>query len=688
MDDLLIIEAINHRLNDRFPVTYNNYLIGGYINMPSSRMGHPGELSFGYSWVHPYSIFSARCQFLNHLEITGNYRVFHGIEDKKLSKHGFGDLSDKGVNFKWAIWTPEESEYHLPGFAIGMEDILGTKAFNSTYFVLTHIFKCVNLELSFGYGMKRLKRWFGGVLWMPWRESCSFLRDIAFVAEWDATDYKNPKHEHHPDGRKRHGYINYGIKYRLWEMIDFSVSYVRGHKFSGSISAFYNFGETEGFLPKYEDPTPYLSPSVTEPIGRLRPEDALMTDLIYAFAEQGFTIHEGWLLADDEGERVLRLVIRNDRYYRETDIRHRIHHLLTYLTPSDISEVIVVMEEEDLLIHEYCYHWTELGRFHCRQMSIYEMDLLTPRREVSCLNPYNGRKLFALDDFEWELDISPKMKTLFGSSRGKFKFGAGINVGLSGYWRKIYYSFQLGYMPFITFSHCSDMDMLNPSQLLNVHSDALNYYKQKCVTIDELYIQRNWNLGYAGVCKGWFSRLSVGYFTQEYAGVAGELLYAPAHTCWAIGFEADGLRKRTVRGLGLSPVVRKLDGYKPTWRKFWGSQFFMDLYYDWKCAHIKFKVSAGQFLARDLGARLQVCRYFRSGLQVGLWYTWTDAHDVINCKTYHDMGVFVSMPLDILYPHRSRSVWQYWMSAWLRDCGYRTCTGTGLYDIIQALRHD
>jgi len=49
MRDLLMVDAINKRINDRFPVMYNHLLLGGYFNMPSSRMGTEGEIGLGYA---------------------------------------------------------------------------------------------------------------------------------------------------------------------------------------------------------------------------------------------------------------------------------------------------------------------------------------------------------------------------------------------------------------------------------------------------------------------------------------------------------------------------------------------------------------------------------------------------------------------------------------------------------------
>ena len=38
-DDLLLVDCLNEQIDDRLPVIYNNLLYGGYINMPSARMG-------------------------------------------------------------------------------------------------------------------------------------------------------------------------------------------------------------------------------------------------------------------------------------------------------------------------------------------------------------------------------------------------------------------------------------------------------------------------------------------------------------------------------------------------------------------------------------------------------------------------------------------------------------------------
>lgn len=167
MEDLLIVNYWNQRLNEKFPVTYNHLLQGGYFSMPSARMGDEGEIGGGYGYVPPYILYNARFQLVDFLEISGNYRIFKGVEDPILTHMGFGDFSDKGANLKLSLFSAEATHYSLPGLAIGLEDFIGTKAFRAYYIVLTKVFLNYNLEISLGYGGNRIDKWFGGMIWIP-----------------------------------------------------------------------------------------------------------------------------------------------------------------------------------------------------------------------------------------------------------------------------------------------------------------------------------------------------------------------------------------------------------------------------------------------------------------------------------------------------------------------------------------
>jgi len=681
--DLLTVREIDRCLNDRMPVSYSFYLNGGYFVMPSARMGPGGTFTIGYCDVPPYRSYNLGLQVHDHLEVTGNYRIFCGVDDPVLTPLGFGDFSDKGANLRVALLLPEDSDYKLPGMVIGLEDFVGTRSFAAKYIVLTQVFRQYNAEASIGIGHDRLRGLFGGVLWMPFRRSSNaFVKGISLVAEYDATDYENPAKEKHPDGRVKKSPINYGLKYRLWNTLDFSVAKIRGDEIAWSGALTCNFGSMKSFIPKIGEALPYRAPVNTQPLGVLRSEDVMIQDFLYAMREQGFTLLEGWLSVNECNKKIVRLKVYNNKYAVECDQRDRLTHLVAYLTPSDIDEVIVVIESEGFSVQEYHFCVRHLERYRACKIGEYELAILSPLCEVSCPDPWTDRLLFRQRQPLWNVYARPDYNTIFGSARGKFKYTLGVAAGVDGFlWGDIYYSAEVSYQFFSDIDDVGDVDRLNPSQIVNVRTDLFRYLKENRLILEEMYLQKNCNLG-----QGWYGRLSGGYYEIAYGGVALELLYYPVWSQLALGMEVAWLKKREYSGLGFTNTVRKLEGFVPTYRSFNPWQAFLDLYYDWNWAQLDVKTSFGRFLAGDKGARLEVGKYFCSGLRLYFWYARTDAGDVLNGKRYDEKGAGFSMPLDMFYTSHSRRRWGYGMSAWLRDVAVRIRTGRGLYRLIHELR--
>lgn len=682
MRDLMIVDQVNCCLCDRMPVTYNFIMGAGYFNMHSARMSNEGSFKVGFASVPPYYNLSLGAQPFSHLETTLSYRIYRGIDDPILSPLGFGDLSDRGINVKFALALPEDSNYLLPGVAIGADDFLGTKGFKSLYIVATQVWPRYNFEFSLGFGTERLKGMFGGVLWMPLRQSCNpYLSPIALSAEYDATDYGNPLAERHPAGRDFTHRINFGLKYRLWDYFDFTVAQVRGKAFAWSVSTEVELGAPYRLIPLLDDPTPYCAPVITEPIGCLRTETVLAEDLVYSFRHQGFDVWDITLSETCCGEQELRLKVSTDRWMYECLVFQRIQDLVLSLTPSNIDVVVVTVETRGFPVQEYRFRQDFLANARCKEISRCELALLT-REDEACVPNCCGQQLLYKRHHPWaNLYAAPKMRYLFGSSQGKFKYALGVTVGCDGFlFDQLFYRFQLGYIGASSIPN-SHQDVLNPSQLMNVHTDILTYYQQRSITVDEALLQKNMNLG-----KGLYSRFSTGLFSQFYGGFAGEFLYYPVGSCWAVGVEYAKVYKRDVKGVGFRRTIRKLDGQTPTWIKFNGYQYFLDGYYIWDSANIDLRVSLGRFLAGDNGARFEVGRSYASGLRIWAWYTYTDGHDHINGHLYFDQGVGFSMPIDAFLTHSSTERWGEAISAWLRDVGYRTETGDGLFDLIHNLR--
>ncbi|MBI5274540.1 MAG: YjbH domain-containing protein, partial [Chlamydiales bacterium] len=152
------------------------------------------------------------------------------------------------------------------------------------------------------------------------------------------------------------------------------------------------------------------------------------------------------------------------------------------------------------------------------------------------------------------------------------------------------------------------------------------------------------------------------------------------------GLQAATVLKRNYTGLGFQTKVRRLNGFAPEYEKYVGLQYFFDIYYDVKPIDMDVHIQIGQFLAKDKGARFEVTKYFPSGLRFSIWYTLTNASDMVNGSVHHDKGIAFTIPFDVFLSKSSRNMIGYAMAAWLRDAGATAATGKPLFPTIESNR--
>jgi len=679
--DLEKVRQIDCAIDDHLPLIINYQLQGGYFTMPSARTYKAGVFGSSFAYVPPYRIWSLGFQFFDHIETTGNYWVFNGQE--AFQGMGFGDDAERSANAKFILLRKEDGFPFLPDFAIGWNDFFGTCRFSSFYAVATKEFLKYNFEATLGWGKGRIKGFFGGLAWTPLRQkTSSFLKNLTLSVEYDANDYKHHSSEH-CGGREVKSRINAGIQLDLWDLIRLSGSTLRGTDLAGSVAFHYNLGSSEGLFPKFLDSEPYTAPVDIHPLGLLRTRQELAHELAFAFNEQGFDLYNLYLVPGKTDHLWMKIV--NVRYREEEELRRRIQYVLGSLVPANISHVTVVIEADGVAEQEYCFRFEDLRRYVQGKIGEKEFQVIAPMKEVSSTpNNYDAALLYQRHKRTWMLTFRPWFRSFFGSATGKFKYETGFVLGPEGYlFNEIYYSLYGSYTAFSSTQNMNAQDTLNPSRIINVRTDTLLYNQASSFHLNEAFVQKSFNWG-----SGCFSRLAIGYFEPAYAGVALEALYYPVNSNWAIGCEASTLLKRRYFGIGFTHKIRKLsdDGY--IWIPYTGLQYFLDFYYQYKPLNLDFKVSAGQFLARDKGIKLEGGRTFSSGLRVGLWYTFTNAGDVVNDKRYYDKGFSITMPLDIFMNKSSRTRIGYAMSAWLRDCGARAATGKPLYPTLYWERYN
>ena len=683
--DLALVKQIDQEIGDALPYFYDYSMVVGYFNMPSARMSKTGVLASGAAIVNPYDIYGVNFQMFDRLEFSLNYRVYKGVTESGFGKEGFGDDAERIGNVKLGLFTLQDGFPSFPEISIGCEDFIGTKRFNSKYVLATKQFLDWNLECTLGYGKGRIKGFFGGLAWSPFRHfQTPFLKELSFLAEYDANDYKKHLHEH-PEGRTLKSRINAGISFLAWNMLQLSLSSVRGEKIAASGSLRYPIGTTDGFFPKNKDAIPYKSPVDTEPLGIMRTERDFSQEIAYALSDQGLDLYAASLGYDDEGNKELWLKIVNNRYREEKSVRERIQHVLAALTPSDVKTIIVIVEADALPCQSYRFRYEDLCRWRRRIISDFELETISPMQEACQLpNSYEAAQIFHRHKPIWTFTIRPRLLTFFGSTSGKFKYNVSAIASPEGYlFNQVYYKLQLGYAIKSSMQGLGGPDRNSPSRLLIVRTDSLQYFKTNSFAMEQAYLQKGWNLG-----KGWFYRLATGYFEPAYGGAATELLYYPVNSNWAIGAEFAAVLKRRYHGVKFRRTTYQLRGNRYVEVPFIGIQYFLDYYYDFKPLNMDLLLTAGQFLAKDKGVRIDIGRYFKSGMRFSLWCTFTNGHDKVNGHTYFDKGFAFLIPLDMFLKQSSRNYMGYAMAAWLRDVGARAETGKKLYWTLEEERYN
>lgn len=674
------------KLYERFPTTYNHLLATGYFVTHSARMTQEGEMSLGFAHAPPYLNWNARIQPFSQLAFSLNYRIFCGVEDSFLSPYGFGNYADRGANFKYALFTPEQSLYQLPGIAFGVDDFMGSKKFTNYYAVCTKVWRDYGVETSLGWGSGIYtkgpsKGFFGAVNWFALQD-CKHqcLQKTCLSAEYDPINYKK---DPHPNAHPTHFPLNFGIHYQFADIITASLSCIHANQFAFSGSLQCDFGKINGLFPKIQDPLPYTSPKDTQPLGCMRTEQVMIQTINYALEQQGFKLTNAWMEHTCDQKRKLWIRLINCRYRQEHAMKIRLQNLFASLAPSNVSQVIIIIESYGLACQKYIYHKEILTRYTYHGFTDYAMNILSPKEEVSYRLTKDLERIFQKRYDLYQVRISPRFESFFGNARGKFQYDAGVQLDLEGFLpRQWFYQIQLSQTLFSSIRGISDFDLFHPSQLPNVATDYIRYRQTHALNWDQLYLQKSWNFG-----KGLSGRISGGYFQINYGGIAAECLWYPVNSCVAIGLQGAVVKKRRFSGLGFQSTLRHFEKKTPVWRSYqFLEQYFLDVYLDIPSFSIIAKISLGQFLARDKGARLEMTRYFSNGVRMTGWMTYTDACDQIHGENYYDRGVSIEIPFDFFYKRSSKRILNYGMAAWLRDAGYTTMTGKTLFEILNQER--
>ena len=147
-----------------------------------------------------------------------------------------------------------------------------------------------------------------------------------------------------------------------------------------------------------------------------------------------------------------------------------------------------------------------------------------------------------------------------------------------------------------------------------------------------------------------------GYLEDMFAGVGGEWLYRPFASRVAFGVDVNAVQQRNFKQDFGFRNADEQTGYRV-------ATGHATLYWDTGWNNVMANLSAGRYLAKDVGVTVQLSRVFQNGVTIGGFFTKTNMSAATFGEGSFDKGVYVSVPFDAFLTRSSSTDRQFSLEA-------------------------
>jgi membrane-associated phospholipid phosphatase len=662
----------------------------GLINMPDARIERDGTFRLGLSNADPYLALWSSLTFFPWLEASGRYTRVSGVPgfgEGTPETATFGDFKDKSFDGKLRLW---DEGVRLPALSLGAQDLQGTNVFAAQYLAMSKRFG--DLDVTLGYGRERIDGLFGGVRYSP-----AFLPSWSFVAEYDANDYTKDIGSDLSGAAGRKKGINLAAEYR-WGWLGLQASYQ--HETLG-LNAYVSVPtDLKEFVPKTDEPPPYLKMAPRPSERQWKSDPTYAGRLKRALEEQNFrNVRIGY------ANGKLSLALASGRISNMSRAVGRAARTALAFAPIEAREIEITYTARELPLATYGFFDLPLLQRYFNGMAtraqLAERVAIRYASPAAASMPMAGAgeapsagssetdgldgldqvrdeplvRIFREGDFVRlaradpegnRFQIRPLLSGYFNDPSGAFKYElslvASLDRNLGNRW-----FFAVGLQAVLS-ETVSDVTQPSNSTLPHVRSDIALYRRDSKVRLTRLLVNKFFH-----PAERVYARASAGWYEEMFAGGGGQALYLWPSAQWAADVAVDWLRQRDTQGwfgfrdystvTAIGSLHRRLPmGVTGT-------------------------VRAGRFLAKDEGARFELSRRFRSGMRFGGWYTYTNGNDITSpgspSNPYHDKGIFLSVPLNIMLTRDTQATAGFALSPWTRDVGQMVASPADLYALVE-----
>ncbi len=626
----------------------------GLMEIPTARVLEDGEVRFGYGQADPFHWYVGGVGAFSFLEVSGRYTEIDNIPSGLGSD--FGAMKDKALDLKFQV-LPECRK--LPAVALGLHDFHGTELFNAQFIVFSR--QIYPLDLTLGLGRGRLKGkltcpfwddvgFFGGMEWALFNDR------IFLMAEYNPVEYETDPISARgvPEGARWP--VNFGMRLKIVPGVNLGVSWQRGDTAGLMVHVQTKLGKP--ITPKRPDPPLWYD--VDRRPYQERDPDKMTRRIAAAVREMGF----GDVSVITDGKNLI-AGFENNRFLFNQKAVGRVFRILFFYSPADTQKLTVIVKKRRIPILQVSVRPRYLEKYLFGEIG---EDLFSKYLDVQIasesLQDDTGAwvKSEEKEKSIFHYGVKPSVETFFNDPSGVLKTRVGIKPHLeAGLWNglSVYAQYDV---PF--YSNISSANEPLPDA---VRSDAW-LYLQRDYSFERLMVDQAVRLG-----ARTFGRLSFGYLEKMYAGVGGEILTFLSDGGWALGLEADWVRKRKP---GSSFDCLDLDAYT----------LLGNLYGRIPKLNLTIQAQYGRFLAGDIGWMIRAEREYSTGARFGFWYGNTDTDDLTGFnRGYRNKGLFLTLPARMFLNHDSTERYDYAISPWTRDVGAAVSHWRGLFHMCADL---
>ena len=666
------------------PVTASDWGEIGLMQTPTARMAEAGDFRLQLSTVSPYTRGTNMFQPLDWLEFGFRYT---DISNRLYGPSIAGDQTykDKSIDFKLRL--REETSF-WPQVAIGVRDVGGTGLFSGEYLVASKRTGNFDLSLGLGWGylgargnvknpLSLLSSSFstrptataatGGQV-----NTASFFRGPAalfggvqwhspddrwiFKFELDGNNYQN---EPQSNNQVVKSPFNVGAVYRYNENIDLSFGLERGNRLM--LGATFHAALDKFNAPKLMDaPLPKVQLGApAEPPSAGWGSTAADVERYTGWSMRALDNQPGVTSLYAEADGALHLQARVDRaitvLHRDApaSTRRFVFHLQERGLPMTRLEV-----DRDEWVASRALAQSPSVPLPVVQVAPGQTDATRLVRGPG--EPYS---LWTGKPPGLSMELGPGFNPIFGGPNSFLLYSVSV-IGRLEY-RFSDSTWLTGMAKLRLLDNYDQFTFTGPSNLPRVRTFQREFETSSRLTLPVAQLTH-----VRQISENQYVSAYAGLLEPMYGGAGAEWLYRPWHGNLAFGVDINRVRQRDFK-----------QGF--AFRDYSVSTGHASMYWDTGWNGVQVRLSAGRYLAGDVGATLDLKRVFNNGMALGAFATKTNVSAAQFGEGSFDKGIYLTIPFDTILPISTSGAGTLTWTPLTRDGGARLGRAFPLFELTK-----